>query len=166
METASTVFSFKEIGRAFIGKDFELILLKYINKRRLPMAAKKRVFISFDVDHDKGTKEMLAGQAKLPESTFDFIDASVKEPLTGDWKEKVRRRMANIDVVIVLCGEYTHTASGVKAEVEIVQEQDMPYFLLAAYSDKTCTKPTSAKSSDQVYKWTRDNLKQLLDVGR
>ena len=130
------------------------------------MATNKRVFISFDVDHDEGTKEMLAGQAKLPDSPFDFTDASVKEPLTGDWKEKVRRRMANIDVVIVLCGEHTHTATGVAAEVTIVQEKNIPYFLLAAYADKTCTKPTSAKASDKVYKWTWSGLKTLIGGGR
>ncbi len=128
--------------------------------------ARKRVFISFDVDHDEGTKIMLAGQAKLSDSPFDFIDASIKEPLTGDWKEKVRRRMANIDLVIVLCGEYAHTASGVSAEVSIAQEKYVPYFLLAAYSDKNCTKPTSAKAEDKVYKWTWDNLKALIGGAR
>jgi len=128
--------------------------------------SKKRVFISFDVDHDKDTKIMLAGQARLPDSPFDFKDASVKEPLSGDWKEKVRRRMDNIDVVLVLCGEHTHTASGVGAELKIAQEKGMSYFLLAAYRDKTCTKPTSAKSSDKVYKWTWDNLKALIGGAR
>ncbi len=128
--------------------------------------AKKRVFISFDVDHDEGTKKMLALQAKLQDSPFDFIDASIKEPLTGDWKEKVRRRMAYIDLVIALCGEYTHTASGVSAEVSIAQERNVPYFLLAAYSDKNCTKPTSAKTEDKVYKWTWDNLKILIGGAR
>jgi len=130
------------------------------------MATKKRVFISFDVDHDEGTKIMLAGQAKLADSPFDFIDASIREPLTGDWKEKVRRRMDNIDVVIVLCGEYTHTANGVAAEVTIAQEKKTPYFLLAAYSDKTCTKPTSASVGDKLYRWTWDNLKALVGGGR
>src|SRR3989304_5272938 len=123
------------------------------------MATKKRVFISFDVDQDEGKKIMVATQAKHPDSPFDFADASIKEPLSGDWKEKVRRRMSNIDVVIVLCGEYTHTASGVAVELAIAQEKSVPYFLLAAYSDKYCTKPTSARSDDKVYKWTWDNLK-------
>lgn len=130
------------------------------------MASKKRVFISFDYDHDEGTKIMLAGQAKLPDSPFDFTDASIKEPLTGDWKEKVRRRMDNIDVVIGLCGEYTHTAKGATAEIEIAQEKSVPYFLLGAYSDKYCTKPASAKATDKVYKWTWDNLKVLIAGGR
>lgn len=128
--------------------------------------AKKRVFISFDIDHDEDTKIMLAGQAKHPDSPFDFIDASVKEHLTGDWKEKVRRRMDNIDVVIVLCGEYTHTANGVATELTIAQEKRKDYFLLAAYSDKTCRKPTSARTDDKMYKWTWDNLKALIGGAR
>ena len=130
------------------------------------MATKKRVFISFDIDHDEGTKTMLAGQAKLPDSPFDFNDASVTEHLTGDWKEKVRRRMDNVDVVIVLCGEHTNKANGVAAELMIALEKDKEYFLLKAYANKTCAKPTSAKSSDKVYDWTWPNLKTLVGGGR
>lgn len=130
------------------------------------MATKKRVFISFDIDHDEGTKTMLAGQAKLPDSPFDFTDASVKDHLTGDWKEKVRNRMNNVDVVIILCGEKTHTANGVAAELTIAQEKNKSYFLLTAYSNKTCTKPTSAKASDKVYDWTWPNLKLLIGGSR
>ena len=130
------------------------------------MATKKRVFISFDYDNDEDTKIMLAGQAKLDDSPFDFTDASVKDHLTGDWKDKVRRRMDNIDIVIVLCGEKTHTASGVAAELTIAQEKSKPYFHLAAYSDKNCTKPSSAKPEDKVYKWTWDNLKALIAGSR
>lgn len=128
--------------------------------------AKKRAFISFDYDHDEGAKIMLAGQAKHGDSPFDFKDASLKEPLTGDWKDKVRRRMDNIDVVVVLCGESTHTAKGVAAEVEIAQEKKKEYFLLAAYSDKNCTRPTSALSTDNMYEWTWPNLKTLIGGGR
>ncbi|XID91523.1 TIR domain-containing protein [Paenibacillaceae bacterium WGS1546] len=127
---------------------------------------KKRVFISFDIDNDEGTKQMLAGQAKLPDSPFDFKDNSVKAHLIGDWKEKVRRRMDNVDVVIVLCGTKTHTADGVAAELSIAKEKGKPYFLLAAYSDRHCTKPTSASASDKVYNWTWDNLKKLIAGNR
>lgn len=128
--------------------------------------SKKRAFISFDIDHDEGTKHMLAGQAKLPDSPFDFKDNSVKKHLTGDWKEKVRKRMDNIDVVIVLCGTQTHTASGVSAELSIAKEKNKPYFLLAAYSNKNCTKPTSASSSDKIYNWTWENIKLLIKGNR
>lgn len=130
------------------------------------MANKKIAFISFDIDNDEGARIMLAGQAKFPDSPFEFKDNSVKEHLTGDWKEKVRRRMDNVDIVIVLCGTRAHTAAGVAAELTIAKEKNKPYFLLAAYSDKACTKPTSASAADKVYKWTWDNLKTLIGGGR
>ena len=40
--------------------------------------ANKRAFISFDFDNDEGAKILLAGQAKHPDSPFDFSDAAVK----------------------------------------------------------------------------------------
>lgn len=130
------------------------------------MSIKKRIFISFDIDHDEGAKKMLAGQAKNPDTPFDFKDNSVKEHLTGDWKEKVKRRMNNIDIVIVLCGEHTNSATGVSAELRIAKEMEKPYFLLAAYSDLICKKPKAASSSDKIYKWTWPNLKLLISGHR
>jgi hypothetical protein len=127
---------------------------------------KQRAFISFDYDHDEGAKVMLAGQAKHPDSPFEFTDASVKEHLPGDWKERVKQRMASIDVVIVLCGEHTHAASGVATELTIARDKGTDYFLLAAYGDKNCTKPTSALTTDKMYKWTWDNLKALVGGAR
>jgi hypothetical protein len=127
--------------------------------------AKKRIFISFDYDHDEVIKIYLAGQAKLADSPFDFFDASVKEHLTGDWKEKVKRRLQNCDQAVILCGEYTHSASGVASELRIVQELRMPYFLLRGYSDRPCTKPTGAYN-DKLYDWTWPNLKALIGGAR
>ncbi len=128
--------------------------------------SRKRAFISFDYDHDENAKLMLAGQAKHPDTPFDFTDASVKDHLPGDWKEKIRRRMGNIDVVIVLCGQSTHLATGVATELAIAREKGKPYFLLAAYSDKNCTKPSGALATDKVYTWTWDNLKALIGGAR
>ena len=123
---------------------------------------KKRVFISFDYDYDSGAKHMLAGQAKLPDSPFDFTDASVKEHLTGDWKEKVRRRMQNIDLVLVLCGERTDRAVGVSAEIEIAKGCGKRIVYLGAYSDRKCVLPKVAGWFDTIHKWTWDNLKSLV----
>lgn len=128
--------------------------------------SKKRVFISFDYDNDDGAKKMLAGQAKNDDSPFDFKDSSIKEHLTGDWKDKVRRRMDNIDIVVVLCGQSTDKAAGVSAELSIAKEKKKEYFLLQAYSDVTCKKPTTAATTDKMYEWTRDNLKKLIGGAR
>jgi len=128
--------------------------------------AKRRAFISFDYDHDEDLRNLLVGQAKNPDSPFEIKDRSLKEPLMGNWKEKVRRRMDNVDVVIVICGEYTHIAAGVAAELSIAREANKPYFLLNGRSDKTCTKPKTALNSDKIYKWTWDNLKKLIGGAR
>jgi len=125
-------------------------------------SAKTKVFISFDYDHDVDLKNLLVGQAKNDDTPFEITDMSVKEELTGDWKEKVRTRIKKVDQVVVICGEYTDTANGVAAEVKIAQEENKPYFLLWGRSDKTCVKPKNAKDSDKIYKWTWDNLKNLL----
>lgn len=126
----------------------------------------KRAFISFDFDHDEDLRNLLAGQAKHPDTPFDIRDRSLKEPLTGDWKDKVRRRMDNVDVVIVICGEHTHTATGVATELAIAREAGKPYFLLWGRSERPCTKPQTALASDQVYKWTWDNLRALIGGAR
>lgn len=126
----------------------------------------KKAFISFDYDHDADLKTMLVGQAKNPDSPFEIADYSVKEPLAGDWKRKVKEKLKLVGIVIVICGEHTNFASGVSAELEITQELGKDYFLLWGRSDKTCVKPRSAKASDKIYKWTWDNLKALIGGSR
>ena len=128
--------------------------------------AKKRVFISFDYDHDLDLKNFLVGQAKNEGSPFQITDFSIKEAISDDWKKNARRRIKGSDIVAVICGEYTDTATGVSAEVKITQEEDIDYFLLWGRKDKTCKKPKAAKSSDKIYKWTWDNLKALIGGAR
>jgi len=128
--------------------------------------AKRRAFISFDFDHDEDLRNLLVGQAKNPDSPFDIADWSVKEPLTGNWKEKVRERIRKTDLTIVICGEWTHTATGVAEELRITREEGKPYFLLRGRSEKNCTKPKTALESDKIYEWTWDNLKRLIGGAR
>jgi len=128
--------------------------------------ATKRAFISFDYDHDEDLRNLLVGQAKHPDSPFALADWSVKDPLSGNWKEKVRTRIRSCDVVIVICGEHTHTADGIDVEVRIAQQEHISYFMLWGRSEKACTKPQAALPSDKIYQWTWDNLKALIAGAR
>ena len=74
----------------------------------------------------------------------------MKEPFTGDWQLKVRNRIKQTNLVIVICGEHTHTAMGVAAELRIAREETTPYFLLWGYKGRTCYKPTSALPTDKI----------------
>jgi len=129
-------------------------------------STKTKVFISFDYDHDLDLKNLLVGQSEHEDTPFEITDMSVKDELSGDWKEKVRTRIKKVDQVVVICGKYTDTATGVAAEVKIAQEEKKPYFLLWGRSDETCVKPKNTKDEDKIYKWTWDNLKNLLNGQR
>jgi hypothetical protein len=122
----------------------------------------KRLFISFDYDNDSTLKEFLVGQSRLPDSPFTIPDWSIKIATPGG-KQEARRRIRASDIVAVICGEHTHTAVGVAAEATIAQEEKISHFLLKGYRNKTCTRPTIAKSTDKMYKWTWDNPKRLIE---
>lgn len=123
------------------------------------------VFISFDYDHDEDLKILLVGQSKNDDSPFSIADWSIKED-SADWKDKARTRIKRVDQVIVICGKYTHTATGVNAEIEIARDEDKPYFLLAGRADGENNKPTAALDTDKMYNWTWPNLKTLISGGR
>lgn len=126
--------------------------------------AKVPVFISFDYDHDNDLKVLLAGQAKNEDSPFDIVDHSIKEA-TADWKEKARTRIKRSEQVIVICGGYTHTATGINVEISIANEEGKPHFLLAGRAAGGNKRPTAAKADEKIYNWTWPNLK-LLVAGR
>ncbi|MBB3318715.1 MULTISPECIES: TIR domain-containing protein [unclassified Rhizobium] len=125
---------------------------------------KKRLFISFDYDNDEALKTLLVGQAKHPDSPFELADWSIKEAIDVRWKDKARLRIRSVDVVAVICGQHTNTATGVSAE--IAQDNNVPYFLLWGYFGKSCVKPIAAYASDTMYRWTWDNLKLLIRGSR
>lgn len=124
-----------------------------------------RVFVSFDYDNDSFLKDALIEQSRNDDSPFYVADWSIKEA-SRTWKEEARRRIRASDVVVVMCGTRTHTASGVATELAIAQEEDIDYFLLKGYKKLTCTKPTTARPSDKMYDWTWDNLKLLIGGSR
>jgi hypothetical protein len=122
-----------------------------------------RAFIAFDYDHDEFLRNALVGQSKHPDTDFAIADWSVKQPFAErDWETKVRTRIRQTDLVIVICGEHTYAATGVATELKIAREEKKPYFLLWGYSGKTCYKPTTALATDNIYKWEWELLKKLV----
>ena len=98
--------------------------------------------------------------------TFNIADWSVNEPFEGNWRAKVRNRIRQTDLTIVICGEHTDSARGVAAELTISREENKPYFLVRGRPNKKCKKPAQARKSDKIYKWTWDNLQLLVDGSR
>ena len=123
----------------------------------------KSAFISFDYDHDRDIRGSLVSQAQDPESPFSITDWSLKEPIDEKWRQKVRDTVARTDLTIFLCGEFTHTATGVAAEMTIVREEGKPYFLLKGRKKRVCHKPRGALRTDEIHPWKWENLKQLIN---
>lgn len=124
-----------------------------------------RVFVSYDYDNDSFLKEALIAQSRNDDSPFYVADWSIKIA-SSTWKDEAKRRIRASDVVVVMCGTQTHTATGVATEVSIAQEEDISYFLLKGYRNLACAKPTTAWASDKMYNWTWDNLKLLIGGSR
>ncbi|WP_374343043.1 TIR domain-containing protein [Azonexus sp.] len=120
---------------------------------------KKRVFVSFDFDHDRVLKDFIIGQAKLPDSPFDVVDHSLKEAAPErDWPIKARTAIKRSDLVLVVVGAYTHRAQGVLKEVAMARDEGIPIVQMIGYRDRSYTPVPNA---GRLYAWNWDNLKQL-----
>ena len=121
---------------------------------------KKRVFCSFDYDNDKNLKDLLIGQSKNPDSAFEVSDWSMKEAAPS-WEEEAEGRIKRSDQVIIVLGDKTHSASGVKKEVEMTRDNNVSIFQLQPQQPQDKS-PTPVANGGKVYNWTWDNLNKLL----
>lgn len=121
--------------------------------------SKKRVFISFDFDNDLSLKNLLAGQAKLPDSPFEISDWSLKEAAPAkDWEDKALSKIKSSDIVVVIAGASTYKASGVKKEVNMARNN----YIKTVQIKPQGTNPIRVENAGVLYDWTWDNLKTLL----
>lgn len=122
--------------------------------------ANKRVFVSFDFDHDKIVKDFVIGQSKLSDSPFTVIDTSLKEAAPEKtWEDKALGAIKRSDAVMVMVGQYTHKAPGVLKEVQMAREEGKPIFQIIGYKDGNYT---AVPNAGRLYRWNWANLKQLL----
>lgn len=122
---------------------------------------KKRVFVSFDFDHDKTLKDFIIGQARNSDSPFDVADHSLKEAAPrADWEKKARAAISRSDVFIVMLGSKTRSASGVKKEVQMARDLKKKRFQIIGYQNGSAD--WAVAGGGRVYRWNWANLKKLL----
>jgi hypothetical protein len=109
------------------------------------------VFVSFDLDHDNDCKSRLVSEVRPDESHFSIDDWSIREVAT-DWKVKARKRIANVDLMLVICGEHTDVAPNVNNEIALAREAGTPYLLLDGRPGNS-KKPETALDRDRVLEW-------------
>jgi hypothetical protein len=129
---------------------------------RVSSVSQARVYISFDIDHDRELYERLLAQSRG--SGFSVSGESEFVSTHANWTERARRRIREADEVIVICGVHTELSHGMSAEIRIAQEEKTPYFLLWGRRGAKCTKPIGAKSSEGMYSWTREILEDQVAI--
>jgi nucleoside 2-deoxyribosyltransferase len=123
------------------------------------MARTKRVFVSFAIE-DVKCRDMFCGQAKHPDTPFEFVDMSVKEPWDERWKTNCRSRIKGCDGVIVLVTKNTAKADGAMWEIQCAKDEGKP--ILGIYCT-TDNRPSSSPSGIKVVDWTWANIKSFID---
>lgn len=98
------------------------------------MADKKIIFIAFAIE-DETQRNFLKGQSLNTESSFEYIDMSVKEPYDSDWKNRVRTRIKRSDGVIALVSKNSLNSSGQKWEIDCAKEEKKKIRGIWAYKD-------------------------------
>ena len=121
-----------------------------------------RVYVSFDIDHDRELYEQLLAQARG--SGFCVSGESEFVSPDGIWTERARCRIREADEVIVICGEHSEASQAMSAEIRIAQEEKTPYFLLWGRRGAMCKKPIGAKSAEGMYSWTREILEDQVAI--
>lgn len=121
------------------------------------MADKKIVFVAFAIE-DERQRDFLKGQSLLTKSPFEFVDMSVKEAYTSEWKEKVKTRIRRCDGVIALISKSSLNSSGQKWEISCAKEEKKKILAIWAYSDDRTEHPDVTTKV-----WTWDRIKEFID---
>ena len=121
------------------------------------MADKKVVFVAFAIE-DERQRDFLKGQSLNTASPFEYIDMSVKEEYTSEWKERVRTRIRRSDGVIALVSKNSLTSSGQKWEISCAKEEGKKVLGIWAYKDDRTILPGVS-----TVPWTWDGIKNFID---
>ena len=88
-----------------------------------------RIFISFDYDNNLSHKILFAGQAKNSRAPFNLSDWSSKDELPqSQWEKIISDKILLCNALIVLVGKNTATAIGVKKEISMARQHNVPFF--------------------------------------
>ncbi len=119
--------------------------------------ARLSIFASFEFDKDKKLKNEFFGEAKT-RTQHRVRNCSLREAYpTQEWKDRAREAIHECDIVIVLVGQDTHNAPGVRDEVDIARSLRKPVFQIRRRKDNYTG--VSGLESPIPWRWKRINQK-------
>jgi hypothetical protein len=121
------------------------------------MADTKVIFVAFAIE-DERQRDFLKGQSLHPRAPYEFIDMSVKEPYSEDWKAQVRTRIKRSHGVIALVSKNSLKSSGEKWEIDCAKAEGKRVRGIWAYSDDR----TNLEGVNTVV-WSDKNISDFID---
>ena len=125
-----------------------------------------KIFASFEFDKDNKLRGDFFGQAKTL-TQHRVCNQSLSEPYpTQAWKSKARKAIQGCDVVVVLVGQDTHNAPGVKTEVDIARSLEKP--VIQIRPRKWTYDGVHGLEKPMRWRWKRINiaLEEVLNTGQ
>lgn len=121
------------------------------------MADKKVIFVAFAIE-DERQRDFLKGQSLNTNSPFEYIDMSVKQAYSSEWKERVRTRIRRSDGVIALVSKNSLTSSGQRWELACAREEKTRILGIWAYTDDR-----TSLAGVRTVVWTWDAITGFID---
>lgn len=109
------------------------------------------VFISFDYAHDLATKNRLVTEWAGDNCPIWIKDYSLETPIADyRWQTEAARRIDASKAVLVICGKNTHSADGVKTEVQMALKRNKPVLYLQAFNEGSSLPAGVPKNSKMI----------------
>jgi hypothetical protein len=121
------------------------------------MADKKTIFVAFAIE-DERIRDMIKGQSLNTATPFEYIDMSVREAYTEEWKKKVRTRILRSHGVLAIVSKNSLASSGQKWEIQCAKDEKIPVRGIWAYKEDRTNLP-----GVNTMVWTWDNIASWID---
>lgn len=123
------------------------------------MTTAPRTFISFDYDHNVLEKQFFVGQAKNSKTPFTISDWSAKSYMPqNEWEEIVEDKINKCNILIVLVGRTMASAIGVKKEIQMAKDNNVPVFGVYVDGANTSSNLPDGLARSKTISWEWDKI--------
>ena len=121
--------------------------------------ADPRAYVSYDYDNNETEKLLFAGQAKNSKTPFSIQDWSQKSTLPeSQWETYAKDKINKCNMLIVLAGKKTATATGVVKEISMAKEKDVPIFGVYVGGGTSSTDLPAGLQRNRTISWNWDDI--------
>jgi len=129
--------------------------------------AKKKIFISYDYDHDKHYKNLLLAWDKNNEFDFSFYDTSVDVSVDSTDAAAIRRvisaKINNSTYFLCIVGKHTHKSDWVAWEIDKAVELKKKIVAVKTAKDNDTPSELYGIGAKWALSFTFDSIKKAID---